>query len=157
MIRFCTLVVLLCLMPGGIVIANDSPGQAGRVVSLDFCADQFVLRLLRKPRILAVSTDAQRHFSYMREQAAGIRQVRSIAEDVLVLKPDLIVRSYGCAGHQGDDSRQTTLQTTGLGNQLSVAAFSRTCTTKEQGFSSFIMSRYHNRQPRQQRETMSQV
>lgn len=31
----------------------------------------------------------------MREEAAGVRQVRAIAEDVLVLQPDLIVRSYG--------------------------------------------------------------
>jgi iron complex transport system substrate-binding protein len=99
MIRSCIFIVLLCLLPAGMVIANGSTSQVERVVSLDFCADQFVLKLLPKSRILAVSTDAQRHFSYMREAAVGIRQVRSIAEDVLVLQPDLIVRSYGGGAH----------------------------------------------------------
>lgn len=66
---------------------------------MDFCADQFVLKLLPKSRILSVSMDSQRDFSYMREQAIGVRQVRPRAEDVLVLQPDLIVRSYGGGPH----------------------------------------------------------
>ncbi len=66
-----------------------------RVISLDYCSDQFVLKLLPKENILAVSPDARRDFSYMREHAVGIPQVRPIAEDVLTLSPDLVVRSYG--------------------------------------------------------------
>ncbi|MEM8981743.1 MAG: ABC transporter substrate-binding protein [Pseudomonadota bacterium] len=66
-----------------------------RVVSLDLCADQYVLKLVDRERILAVSPDATAEFSYMREAARGVRVVRSIAEDVLVLKPDLVVRTYG--------------------------------------------------------------
>ena len=96
MTRSCIIVVfLLSLLPCGLAVADSSADHAGRVVSLDFCADQFVLKLLPKSRILSVSMDAQRDFSYMREQAVGIRQVRPRAEDVLVLQPDLIVRSYG--------------------------------------------------------------
>lgn len=66
-----------------------------RIVSLDYCADQFVLKLVDRDRILAVSPDADADFSYMREAAAGLRVVRPVAEDALVLKPDLVVRSYG--------------------------------------------------------------
>ena len=66
-----------------------------RVVSLDYCADQFVLKMLPRTRILAVSPDAGKHFSYMRASAGGIRTVRPVAEDVLTIEPDLIVRSYG--------------------------------------------------------------
>lgn len=66
-----------------------------RVVSIDYCADQFVLKLLPKARILAVSLDAGKQFSYMRNSADGIPQVRPLAENVLVLQPDLIVRMYG--------------------------------------------------------------
>jgi len=101
MTRFFTFFVLLLLMSGGHLVAGPSADQPQRVVSLDFCADQFVLKLLPKSRILAVSRDAQRHFSYMREQAAGVRQVRPLAEDVLVLQPDLIVRSYGGGPYAG--------------------------------------------------------
>ncbi len=66
-----------------------------RIVSLDYCADQYVLRLVERRRILAVSPDAAAEFSYMRGAAEGIRQVRPTAEDVLMLRPDLVVRSYG--------------------------------------------------------------
>lgn len=66
-----------------------------RIVSLDFCADQYVLKLADEAQILAISPDAVRDFSFMREEAVGVPTVRPIAEDVLILKPDLVVRSYG--------------------------------------------------------------
>ncbi len=69
--------------------------RAVRIVSLDYCADQYVLKLVDRDRILAVSPDATRAFSYMRETAKGMAWVRPRAEDVLVLKPDLVVRTYG--------------------------------------------------------------
>lgn len=66
-----------------------------RIVSLDYCADQYVLKFVEPARILAVSPDAGRDFSYMRDYAAGLPSVRPVAEDVIVLKPDLVVRAYG--------------------------------------------------------------
>ena len=54
-----------------------------------------MLRFADRERILAVSPDAKRDFSYMQERAAGLRTVRPVAEDVIVLRPDLVVRSYG--------------------------------------------------------------
>jgi iron complex transport system substrate-binding protein len=79
----------------GTVMADGPDSSPSRVVSLDYCSDQFVIQLLPRSRILAVSTDADRQCSYLREQAVGIDQVRPRAENVLVLEPDLIVRSYG--------------------------------------------------------------
>ncbi len=66
-----------------------------RIVSLDYCADQFVLKLAEPDRILAVSPDAVKPFSYMRDSAVGVPTVRPLAEDVLILRPDLVVRAYG--------------------------------------------------------------
>ena len=71
------------------------PDRPTRIVSLDYCADQYVLKLAPREHILAVSPDAQKTFSYMRGHAKGLRQIRPQAEDVLVLQPDLVVRSYG--------------------------------------------------------------
>lgn len=68
---------------------------AKRVVSLDYCADQFVLGLMPKDQIAALSMDAERDFSYLRERAIGIPQVRPSAENVLAYQPDVIMRSYG--------------------------------------------------------------
>ena len=66
-----------------------------RIASLDYCADQYVLRLADREQILAISPDAVKDFSYMQEAAIGVPTVRPVAEDVLILKPDLVVRSYG--------------------------------------------------------------
>lgn len=66
-----------------------------RIVSLDFCSDQYVLKFADPEQILAVSPDAVKGFSFMRDEAIGVPTVRPLAEDVLILKPDLVVRSYG--------------------------------------------------------------
>lgn len=73
-------------------VAGDRPM---RIVSLDFCSDQYVLKLADPEQILAVSPDAVEGFSFMRDEAVGVPTVRPLAEDVLILKPDLVVRSYG--------------------------------------------------------------
>lgn len=74
---------------------ETTPAQPQRVVSLDYCADQYALKMLAPEHILALSPDAQAPFSYMREAANDLPRVRASAEDVIVLKPDLIIRSYG--------------------------------------------------------------
>jgi len=75
--------------------ATAPPAAPQRIVSLDYCADQFVLKLADRAQIAALSTSADSAFSYMRARAAGLPQVRPRAEDVLGLRPDLVVRSYG--------------------------------------------------------------
>jgi iron complex transport system substrate-binding protein len=79
----------------------EAPARAMRIVSLDYCADQYVLKLVGRERILALSPDAGRDFSYMRASARGMPRVAPRAEDVLVLKPDLVVRSYGGGADAG--------------------------------------------------------
>lgn len=88
-----------CCTANEVAFAADPELRPSRVVSLDYCADQFVLKLLPRSRILAVSPDATKHFSYMRKSAEGVRQVRPLAENVLTIQPDLVVRSYGGGPH----------------------------------------------------------
>jgi iron complex transport system substrate-binding protein len=71
------------------------PARPMRIVSLDYCADQYVLELIEPARIAALSPDARASFSFHRARAAGLRQVRARVEDVLALRPDLVIRSYG--------------------------------------------------------------
>jgi len=97
-----THVQLLALPAAGLLSAcGTTPpqarpeGPASRIVSLDYCADQFVLGLADRERILALSPDAGKDFSYLRAEAAGLPSVRPRSEDVLALRPDLVVRNYG--------------------------------------------------------------
>lgn len=66
-----------------------------RIVSLDYCADQFVMKLADREHVLALSPDAGAPFSYMRDAAAAYPTVLPRAEDVLILEPDVVVRAYG--------------------------------------------------------------
>lgn len=65
------------------------------MVSLDYCADQYVLEFVERERIVGLSPDSEAAFSYYRERARGLPQVRPNAEEVLARRPDLVVRSYG--------------------------------------------------------------
>lgn len=97
---------VICLLALGMVAGCNLPSRPSerasnaadrpvRIVSLDYCADQFVLKLAQRDQIVALSRDAARGFSYMRDQARGIARVRPDSETILALKPDLVVRSYG--------------------------------------------------------------
>ena len=79
----------------GADVGSQNETRPVRIVSLDYCADQYVLKMVNRKHILAVSPDAAKSFSYMRKKAVGLKSVRSTAEDVMILKPDLVVRSYG--------------------------------------------------------------
>ena len=81
----------LALLTAGPAFGQDAP----RVVSLDYCADQYVLALADAEQIEAVSVQAGDAHSALRDRAEGLARVRDAAEDVLALEPDLVVRSYG--------------------------------------------------------------
>ena len=92
--------VVLGLSASSVDAGSNAPRPATssvpkRVVSLDYCADQFVLKFADRSQILALSSQSQASHSYMREAAKGLPQVRSRAESVLALEPDLVVRTYG--------------------------------------------------------------
>lgn len=66
-----------------------------RIVSLDYCADQFVLALADRAQIAALSRGALRDDSYLRDRARGLPRTRDTLEEVLSLRPDLVVRNWG--------------------------------------------------------------
>jgi len=81
----------LILLLSGTLPATAAP----RIVSLDECADQYVLGLVPRDRIAAVSNKAALPDSYFRDRVKGLRQVRPNAESVLALRPDIVVRTWG--------------------------------------------------------------
>ncbi len=84
---FCAFSALLFISPAW--------AEPRRIVSLDYCADQFVLALADREQIAAVSRGALRDDSYLRERARGLRQTRGTLEETLALRPDLVVRNWG--------------------------------------------------------------
>lgn len=81
-------VLLLALLHGATAAA--APPQ--RIVSLNVCADQILVDLVPRERIAAVTHLATDPLTAAKpERAAGLRQTRGGAEDVVALKPDLVL------------------------------------------------------------------
>jgi iron complex transport system substrate-binding protein len=86
--------MLLCAL-SALLFLSPVHAAPRRIVSLDYCADQFVLALADRAQIAAVSRGALRDDSYFRARAHGLRRTRGTLEEVLALQPDLIVRNWG--------------------------------------------------------------
>ncbi|MGF1545675.1 MAG: ABC transporter substrate-binding protein [Parvularculaceae bacterium] len=85
------LIVAACARPSADVGVDLGDG----VVSLDYCADQYVLGLVPRNRIAALSRDAEKSFAYLRGEAAGLPKARGTAEDAIARRPGVVVRTYG--------------------------------------------------------------
>jgi len=99
----------------GVAVADPAAALEPRVVSLDYCADQYVLGLADPDHVLAVSDHADDRHSYLRAQARGVPQIHDDAEDVLALHPDLIVRGYDAGGRAAAYFERLGLKTHELG------------------------------------------
>jgi iron complex transport system substrate-binding protein len=90
------------LATAALALALAAPAAAApqRVVSLNLCADQFLVLLLPRERIAALSPLADDPtLSAVADRARGIPRVRPAAETVLPLAPDLAVAGpWGGAG-----------------------------------------------------------
>ena len=90
--------------------AAGQQGDAPRVVSLDFCADQYVMSIFPESAILALSPDAGTVYAAYAEKSSDLRQVRPRAETLLALEPTFVVRQWG-----GDATTLPLLERHGIG------------------------------------------
>ncbi len=81
---------------GGLLIltATDAHARPLRVLSLDQCADQYVLAL-RPDAELALSPRADDPDAWLREAAKGRARVRPTLEAAVAFQPDVVVRYWG--------------------------------------------------------------
>ena len=84
------------LLAGALAVLIASPAAAApRVVSLDQCADQYVLALSPRSAIAGLSKRADDADSYLGVQARGLPQQRATLEAVLAARPQIVVRYWG--------------------------------------------------------------
>ncbi len=85
---------LAVLLLWGIGISTAHAAAAKRIVSINLCADQFLLALADRKQILALSPSAHNSaLSFYADKAKGIARIRDKTESVLTLKPDLVFAS----------------------------------------------------------------
>jgi len=85
---------LAALCAGGLV-GLAAPAHAQRVMSLDSCADQYVLALAPREAVAGLSPRADAPDSFLRDRARGLPQRRATIEAVLGARPDVVVRQWG--------------------------------------------------------------
>jgi iron complex transport system substrate-binding protein len=89
-------------------LAASAAPAAPRVLSLDQCADQFVLALSPRSAIVGLSTRARNGDSHLRDLARGLSLRRADAEAALAAGPEVVVRYWG-----GDLALERTLRRRG--------------------------------------------
>jgi iron complex transport system substrate-binding protein len=72
-----------------------APCEAARAISLDTCADQYLLALAPAEEIAAVSRGATSEYSRLRARARGLVRIRPTAEESAPLGADIVLRFWG--------------------------------------------------------------
>ncbi len=109
---FAGLIVGLAAVTGP-VAAQTAPR---RVMSLDSCADQYVLALAPREAIIGVSPRADAPDSFLRAKAAGLPQRRTTMEAVLGARPEVVVRQWGGDARLTAAIARRGVRTVGLGD-----------------------------------------
>jgi len=76
------------------VAAGQPPGKNRGLVSIDFCADQYLLGLASKEEIQAVSFEASGPQSYYGARAEGVATVKGSMEEILLMQPRFVLRTW---------------------------------------------------------------
>jgi len=99
------------LAAGLAALAFAGSALAGQpsVMSLDSCADQYVLALTPRSDIVGLSARADDRDSYMRAAAVDLPVRRATTEAVLAVRPDIVVRYWG-----GDARLEDALKRRGI-------------------------------------------
>lgn len=85
----------LTAVVAALAFAGSAQARSPTVMSLDSCADQFVLALSPREAIVGLSARADDRDSYLRAGARGLPVRRATTEAVLAVRPDVVVRYWG--------------------------------------------------------------
>lgn len=97
------------LIAAALALTSIGAFAAPRVVSLDQCADQYVLALSPRSSIAGLSFRAEAGDSYLAAQAKGLPKRRATLESLLAVQPEVVVRQWG-----GDAQLVRRLQARGV-------------------------------------------
>lgn len=100
---------LITLIFAALAAAGPATSDGGKVLSLDLCADQYLLALMEPDEILAVTQFARMPHSYFRERAMGVPIHHSSLEELISLGARTALRTS-----LGDPSLDASLSRFGV-------------------------------------------
>ena len=85
-------VIVVALSAAGLPPAAESVSKPHRIVSMNLCTDELVLRLADRQNIVSITWKAREpHQSNVVDLAQGIPINHGVAEEIIPLKPDLLL------------------------------------------------------------------
>ncbi len=105
---------VLCAFLAALALAPGVAAAGPRVMSLDSCADQYVLALAPRESIVGLSHRAVSRDSYMRERAFGLPLRRATFESLVAARPDVVVRLWGGDARLSKALEKKTITTVAL-------------------------------------------
>jgi len=81
-----------------------------KIASLDYCSDQYVLALAKRSQVTALSIHATTDFSFYADRAKGLPQTSDSIENLIHLKPDVVVRYWGGNARMRSILKRTNIQ-----------------------------------------------
>lgn len=90
-----TIARALGVLAAAMVLAQPAAASSVRVMSLDSCADQYVLALAPRETIVGLSHRAGAPDSYMRAASVGLPRRRATVESLVAAGPQVVVRHWG--------------------------------------------------------------
>ena len=82
-------------LAAAMIIVGPACASGPRVLSLDSCADQYVLALAPRQTIVGLSHRAGTPDSYMRAASVGLPRRRATVESLVAARPQVVVRHWG--------------------------------------------------------------
>ncbi|MCK5425190.1 MAG: ABC transporter substrate-binding protein [Emcibacter sp.] len=95
MINAATLVMITILLSVAAFTPFAQAAEKPQAVSLDYCADQFMLSLADRDQIMSLTTQAIEGHSFFKDKARGLPLFRASSEEVLQMGPDVVIRNWG--------------------------------------------------------------
>lgn len=86
---------LMGALAAAMIIVGPARASGPRVLSLDSCADQYVLALAPRQTIVGLSHRAGAPDSYMRAASVGLPRRRATVESLVAARPQVVVRHWG--------------------------------------------------------------
>lgn len=77
------------------LMADFTRAEMPKAVSIDYCADQYLLALADPSQIIAVSNSATDQHSFYRKKAAELNRFAATAEQIIALNPEIVIGTDG--------------------------------------------------------------
>lgn len=101
LIKTATILIKAILLPTAVylllsgLISVSYAREKPQAVSLDYCADQFILSLADREQIMALTRKAVQPHSFYKDKAQGLPMLRVSSEKIIHMAPDVVIRNWG--------------------------------------------------------------